>query len=153
MIRSAISSLNNAPKNLQELLVTNFTEPLLFRNNFKDLTPIGFNVIDGRPNKSQKNIDIKNNFEIKPKEIDTNDLIISEETLKTNKNRIVAMPYQFNYANFYKNKKSTKRGVTKKNKHLRDFGVIPHIFPESMFRDYYMKPIPLSKVQEGNVDN
>ncbi|KAN0040562.1 hypothetical protein ACTA71_008899 [Dictyostelium dimigraforme] len=153
MIRSAITSLNNVPKDLEALLVTNFTEPLLFRNNFNNLIPIGFEVKDNRPNPKQKNIDIKNAFEIKPKEIDSKDLIINEDTLKSNKNRIVAMPYQFNYSNFYKGKKSTKRHITKKQKHLRDFGVIPHIFPESMFRDYYMKPIPLSKVQEGNIDN
>ncbi|KAK5581569.1 hypothetical protein RB653_001605 [Dictyostelium firmibasis] len=152
MIRSAISK-PITQNNLQALLVTNFTQPILFRNNFTDLSPIDFKVVDNRPNPKQKYIDIKDTFSIKPKEISQDDLIINEDTLKTGKNRIIAMPYQFNYTNFYKGKKSTKKGVTKKKKHLRDFGVVPNIFPESMFRDYYMKPIPLSKVQEGNIDN
>ncbi|KAM9988776.1 hypothetical protein ACTFIY_004802 [Dictyostelium cf. discoideum] len=153
MIRSAISNLNSAPINLEALLVTNFTKPLLYRNNFSDLTPIDFTVTDNRPNPKQKNIDIKNAFQIPAEPIDSNDLIISEDSLKTNKNRVVAMPYQFNYTNYYKGKRATKKGITKKKRHLKDFGVVPHIFPESMFRDYYMKPIPLSKVQEGNIDN
>ncbi|KAM9976169.1 hypothetical protein ACTFIR_010010 [Dictyostelium discoideum] len=153
MIRSAISNLNSASINLEALLVTNFTKPLLFRNNFSELTPTDFTVTDNRPNPKQKNIDIKNAFQIQAEPIDSNDLIISEDSLKTNKNRVVAMPYQFNYTNYYKGKRATKKGVTKKKRHLKDFGVVPHIFPESMFRDYYMKPIPLSKVQEGNIDN
>ncbi|KAF2072683.1 hypothetical protein CYY_006017 [Polysphondylium violaceum] len=106
-------------------------------------------LINRRPLSAKK---IKQFYSIKPEagSIKPQDMDIIN-TIRTNKTKIVAMPFDFSLDAFYKNKRATKT-VTRRKKHLNDFGAKPNIFPESMFRDYYMKPIPYSVVTQGNQD-
>jgi len=106
-------------------------------------------LINRRPLSAKK---IKQFYSIKPEQgsINPKDMDIIN-TIRTNKTKIVAMPFDYSLSTFYKNKRATKN-VTRTKKHLNDFGANPNIFPESMFRDYYMKPIPYSVVTQGNKD-
>ncbi|EGG14609.1 hypothetical protein DFA_10867 [Cavenderia fasciculata] len=71
-----------------------------------------------------------------------------EATIKASKTKIMAMPFEYSYDNFYKSKRSTKKGITKKNAHLKAFGVVPYHVPESMFKE--KRPsIPLSEINKN----
>ncbi|EFA77794.1 hypothetical protein PPL_09292 [Heterostelium album PN500] len=72
-----------------------------------------------------------------------------EDTIKSVKTKIIAMPFDYSYQSFYKNKKSTKKGVTKQRAHLKAFGAVPYVFPASMFREV-KPPIPLSEINKNS---
>ncbi|KYQ93285.1 hypothetical protein DLAC_05947 [Tieghemostelium lacteum] len=95
---------------------------------------------------------IKENYSLAPMEFNQEYMNI-DKYLRSIKTKVIAMPFDYSYTSFYKNKRSNRKKFTYKKKHLHDFGANPSIFPESMFRTHYMQPIPLAKVQEGNMDN
>ncbi|EGC36741.1 hypothetical protein DICPUDRAFT_77625 [Dictyostelium purpureum] len=140
--------IRSLSKKNQVDLVKEFVQPILYRNN--PLLTIDENAKDNRPNPKSKFIELKEELGLKPMEYNKEDLEISHDTLRTVKTKIIAMPFDFSRDVYYKNKRSTRKKFQTKTAHLREFGANPTIFPESMFRDYYMQPIPLEKVQEGN---
>ncbi|GAM28631.1 hypothetical protein SAMD00019534_118070, partial [Acytostelium subglobosum LB1] len=80
--------------------------------------------------------------------INMDDLDIAN-TIKSTKTKIIAMPFEYSYTSFYKGKRSTRKGFTKKKAHLKEFGVVPYVFPESMFRQV-IAPIPLDEVNKNS---
>eukprot|EP01133_Synstelium_polycarpum_P018597 gene18597-22251_t len=89
------------------------------------------------------------NAQLRQEAIDRLNSLSLVDSLKTTRTKIISMPFEYSYQSFYKNKRTTKKGFINNRTHLKAFGAVPYIFPESMFRE--IRPaIPLSEVNKNS---